>query len=120
MALSLITTKGPYELKERSAGTFRVSFRDQDANTNVVPTNCYYRLDDDGTGMVLTEWTPLSPMPVLPINYLDIPITAEQNRNIISSKEIERKTLSVMANRGLATQFVGTYGYSIRNLSWVS
>jgi hypothetical protein len=119
MALDLITFSGPYEVRERSAAVIRASFRDQAARAGVVPTNAYYRLDDDGTGLVLVDWTPLT-MPVLPINYVDIAITGENNRTVISARELERKTLSVMANRGLAAQFVASYCYATRNLGWLS
>lgn len=119
MSLDLITFKGSSEVRERSALTIRAAFRDSQAFANVAPTNVYYRLDDDGTAIVLGDWTPVTP-PVLPINYVDIALTAEQNRILTVARELERKTLTIMANRGLATQFVASYTYAVRNLGWRS
>lgn len=118
MALDLITFKGPAETKEGSALTIRAAFRDGAAFANVAPTNVYYRLDDDGTGIVLVDWTVKTP-PVLPINYVDITLTADQNRILREARELERKTLTVMANRGLSGQFVASYTYAVRNLGWI-
>ena len=120
MALDLIYFKTTSDdIRERSANTIRAAFRDQSTKTNVVPTNIFYRLDDDGTGQVLLDWTSKA-VPTLPINYVDIVMTGEQNRILIDARETERKTLSVMVNRGLATQFVASFSYSVRNLGWSS
>lgn len=108
-----ITFQGPYEVRERSAATVSVSFRD--GSTLVVPTNVYYRIDDDGTGLVLQDWSPVS----VPDSTVALAITPEQNRTVRESCELERRTLSVMADRGLATQFVGSYTFAVRNLGWV-
>lgn len=117
--LDLITFKGPSEARERSAITIRAAFRDASALVNVAPTNIYYRLDDDSSGIVLADWTVKTP-PTLPTNYVDIVITPEQMRCLNESRELERKTLSVMANRGLATQFVASYTFAMRNLAWLT
>lgn len=119
MALDLITFKGAAEVREGTAATIRAAFRDAAAFANIAPTNVYYRLDDDGTGIVLIDWTVKTP-PVLPINYVDISISAELNRIQHEARGLERKTLTVMANRGLATQFVASYTYAVRNLGWPS
>ena len=117
--LDLITFKGPYELRERSAGTIRAMFRDTAALAGVQPTNVYYRIDDEGTGRVVADWTPVTP-PVDPDAFVDIVVTPEQNRIERESVELERKTLTVMTDRGLATQFVGSYVFAVRNLGWIS
>lgn len=117
--LDLITFTGPYEMRERSAATIRARFRDQAEREGVQPTNVYYHLGDDGTGLVLADWTPVTP-PVDPDAHVDIVITPEQNRIVRDSCELERKTLSVMTDRGLATQFVGSYTFAVRNLGWSS
>lgn len=119
MALDLITFSGRSDVKERSSLTIRAAFRDSQALANIVPTNIFYRLDDDGSGIVLLDWTAKA-VPVLPINYVDIAITADQNRILYESRELERRTLSVMTDRGLATQCVGSYTYAVRNLGWIS
>ena len=118
MALDLITFKGASEIKERAALTLRVYFRDSAAFANAAPTNVYYRLDDDGSGVTLADWTVKTP-PVLPTNYVDITLTPEQNRVINETRQLERKTISVMADRGLATQQVADYTYGVRNLGWL-
>lgn len=117
--LDLITFKGPTEIKERSAVTITAAFRDSAAFANAQPTNVYYRLDDDGTGIVLLDWTSVT-APVLPDNDVAIVVTAEQNRILTDARELERKTITVMANRGLVTQFVESYTYAVRNLGFFS
>jgi hypothetical protein len=117
--LDLITFKGAAEVKERSAMVITVAFRDQAALAKVTPTNLFYRLDDDGSGLVLLDWTAATP-PVLPVNSVALTITAQQNRIVNDARELERKTISVMTDRGLATQFVGSYTYAVRNLAWIS
>lgn len=119
MALDLITFQGPAaaEVKERSNVVVRALFNDQRAYAKVQPTNVYYRLDDEGSGQMLQDWTSVTP-PVLPTNYVDIALTPEQNRILFESRGVERKTLTVMTDRGLSTQFVGSYTYSVRNLGW--
>lgn len=117
MALDLITFKGPVEVNERTAMTVRASFRDSEGFAGVQPSNVYYRLDDLGSGIILQDWTPLA-APVLPDNFVDVPLTAENNRILFSARDLERKQLSVMADRGLATQFVASFQYQVRNLGW--
>lgn len=117
MALDLITFTGKAEVKERSALTLRVYFNDQAAAAGVAPSNVFYRVDDEGTGIVVADWTSQTP-PVLPVNYVDITITPEQNRILRESTELERKTITVMTDRGLPTQYVGSYTYCVRNLDW--
>lgn len=109
-----VTFVGPYETRERSAATFTVTTREGDALFE--PTNLYYRLDDAGTGIMLADWTPAE----LAGHVADIAITPEQNRIVRESQELERKTLSVMVDRGLDTQFVASYTYAVRNLGWTS
>lgn len=113
--LDLITFAGPLEVRERSSASITVSFRDQAALATIVPTNVYYRLDDE-TGLVLLDWTNKAP----PLAAVVLAITAEQNRNVTPARGIERKTLSVMADRGLATQFAASFEYVVRNLGWPS
>jgi hypothetical protein len=119
--LDLITFQGPYERRERSAATFTVKFHDQGAHDGATPTNVYYRLDDDGTGIVVADWTAVTlPEDIDDEHEVDITITPEQNRILRESCELERKTLTVMADRGLATQFVASYTFAVRNLGWLS
>jgi hypothetical protein len=117
--LDLVTFRGPYEVRERSAAAVTAAFRDNAARANIAPTNVYYRLDDDGTGLVLVDWSSVT-APVLPTNSVVIAVTPEQNRIVNEARELERKTLTVMTDRGLATQFVASYTYAVRNLGWVS
>lgn len=119
MGLDLISFTGPDPIKERSASTVTARFNDSAAFAGVQPTNVYYRLDDDGTGVVLQDWTSVPP-PIAPANSVAIALTADNNRIINSARDLERRTLTVMANRGLANQFVGSVGYVVRNLGWFS
>lgn len=119
MALDQITFKGVTEIRERSSTTIRAGFRDSQNFVNVAPLNISYRLDDDSSGLVLVDWTSKA-IPVLPINYVDIALTADQCRIVNPALSFERKTITVMADRGLATQFVGSYTFAVRNLAWSS
>lgn len=118
MPLDLITFRGPTEISERSSCQVTAAFRDSQAFANIAPTNVYYRLDDEG-GCVLVDWTSATP-PTLPDNDVAIALTAEQNRILNDSLGLERKTLTVMTDRGLATQFVASYTYGVKNLGWSS
>lgn len=116
--LDLITFKAASnKIKERSALAVRALFQDSAAYAGVQPTNVYYRLDDNGSGVVLLDWTPVTP-PVLPNNFVDLVLTAEQNRILYTARQFEQKTLTVMTDRGLATQFVAAWPYQVDNLGW--
>jgi hypothetical protein len=119
MSLDLITFAGPIEVQERSALAIVAKFRDQAALVGVQPTNVYYRLDDEGSDRTLVDWTSVAP-PIAPADTVSIAITGDQNRILYESRGIERKVLTVMVNRGLATQFVASYEYAVRNLGWTS
>lgn len=116
MSVELIAFAGPDAVQQRSTFTLRAKFRDAGAFVDVVPTNVYYRLDDE-SGCVLTDWTAL-PGPMAA--SMSLVLTGEQNRIIVGARDAERKTLSMMVDRGLATQFVGAWSYLVRNLGWTS
>lgn len=116
--LDLITFRGPDFVNERASAAVVAAFRDSEEFTNQQPTNVYYRLDDE-SGVNLIDWTSVT-APVDPANSVSIVLTPEQNRILNEAREVERKFLSVMTDRGLATQFVGSFVYKVRNMGWPS
>jgi hypothetical protein len=114
MALDQIVFSGLRQVNERSALTVTARFRDRAAVADVTPTNVYWRLDDEN-GCQLADWTS-----VTPASQVSIAVPAEQNRILNCTKPVEQRTLTVMADRGLATQFTVAYYYSVRNLPWRS
>lgn len=114
MALDLITFRGPVEITERSSATVTARFRDQAAFADTTPTNVYWRLDDE-SGCEIAGWTSVTPG-----ESVSIAVSAEQNANRNCARQVERKTLTVMADRGLATQFAAAFAYAVRNQAWVS
>lgn len=116
MALDLVVFSGPDAVAMRSTFTVRAKMRDAGGFVDVVPTNVYYRLDDE-SGAVLTEWTPL-PGPMAAT--MAVQLTGEQNRIVVGARDAERKQLTLMVDRGLPTQFVAAWSYLVRNLGWPS
>lgn len=114
MALDLITFAGPTEITERSSTTITARFRDKAAFADQTPTNVYWRLDDEA-GCQIADWTSVTPG-----TSVAIAVTGEQNANLNCARQVERKTLTVMADRGLATQFASSFSYGVRNQSWSS
>lgn len=112
MAATLITFTGPRSVNERSSLTVTARFRDSSAD--VTPTNVYYRLDAED-GCQIADWTSATPG-----TTADITITAEQNRILNCLRPSEAKVLTVMADRGLSTQFAQTWRYEVKNLPWSS
>lgn len=117
MATDRIAITGPYSLVERSAAKFTAHFRDDAAGANVTPTNAYWRVDNED-GREIAGWTTLT------IGgsdtSVDVVVSAEQNAIRNCTKDREHRVLTVMVDRGLATQFASTYGFDVRNMAWRS
>jgi hypothetical protein len=113
MSTDTISFRGPTEVTERSSANFTAAFRDSVALAAFTPTNVYWRLDDEA-GAEIAGWTELSP----PDTSVAIAVSADQNAIRNDARGVERKTLTVMADRGLSTQFAQSYSYAVRNLAW--
>lgn len=114
MATDQIAIVGPVELIERSSGNLTAYFRDSQAQAAATPTNVYWRLDDE-SGCEIKGWTAGTPD-----TSLAIAVAAEENAIRNDAREVERKILTVMTDRGLPTQFANSFSYAVRNLGWAS
>jgi hypothetical protein len=94
-------------IADSSALSITARFRASGAD--VTPTNVYYRLDDPDSGEQLADWTSATPGTTAVIS------TTSSHNTARRCKPIERRQLTVMADRGLSTQFAETYLYEIRN-----
>lgn len=103
-----IAISGKDRINDGSSLPLIARFRTGDAD--VAPTNAYYSVVDPDTGCVLLDWTSLSPA-----TSITITITSsinDANRGV----PVERRTALVMADRGLSTQYVESFDYSIAAL----
>jgi hypothetical protein len=112
MAADLITFSGSRKTNERNAITITARFRNVASQADVAPTNVYYRLDAED-GCQIADWTSATPG-----TTVDIMITAEQNKILNCLYPIEAKILTVMADKGLSTQFANSWRYEVKNLPW--
>jgi hypothetical protein len=101
------------KVNERSVMTIVARFRDRSAGTDVTPTNVRYRLDGE-CGEIL-GWTTATPGTTATIT-----LTPAQTAVLNGSRNIETKTLSVAADYGLATQFVESMDFQVRNQPYTS
>lgn len=117
MSVDLIAITGPLSVVERSAATFTANFRDQVAGAGATPTNAYWRIDNED-GCQIADWTALTIGESA--TTADISVSADLNAIRNCTKARERRTLTVMADRGLSTQFAAASGFDVRNLAWQS
>src|SRR5689334_18145067 len=97
--VNLITFRGPIEPSERSSITVTARFRDRDQFVDITPTTVHWRIDSERRQQI-ADWTSIDPD-----SSVDVEITAEQNRILNETRASEGRILTVMADRGLATQF---------------
>ena len=96
-------------VKEGSAFTAVANFRTRATAAASTPTTVHYRIDCLTTGIEVAGWTSVSP-----VSSVSIPVTAMHNAIQGSSDEV--KQLTVVADRGLASQYVETACWSVENL----
>lgn len=98
--------------KEGSQLTATAYFRDRATQAADSTTTAEYRLDCLTTGKQILDWTTLTPA-----GSISITITGAQNVIQSDVNKYERKQLTVMANRGLASgQSTGVITYDVENL----
>lgn len=117
MSVSLIAFVGPYQAVERSSVVVTARFRDRAAMEGETPTNAYWRIDNED-GCQVADWTQAS-VPA-EATEIDIAISPDLNAIMNCTKAYERRTLTVMVDRGLSTQFAAPYQFDLRNLAWRS
>lgn len=101
------------KINERSVMTVVARFRDRSTNLDVTPTNVKYRLDGDCGEIV--GWTTATPG-----TTASIVLTADNTKILNCTRALETKTLSVAADYGLATQFIESMDFQVRNQPYVS
>lgn len=94
----------------REATALPVVARFRTAGADAAPTSVKYRLDDADSGCGLIEWESLSPATSISFT---IPASANVCRTCLP---IERRELIVMADEGLATQYVERITYEVENI----
>ena len=105
-------------VNEASAFTLVASFFDDstDVWSASTPTSAKYRIDringNPGCWSEVAGWTTLTPA-----TSNSIAITAAQNAILSTYAFEEPRQITVKANDGLATQYEGTYTYSVINLA---
>jgi hypothetical protein len=100
-------------INERSVMVVVARFRDRATVADVTPTNVKYRLD--GERGEITGWTAATPGTTVTIT-----LTASENQIYNDTRALEKRSLSVAADYGLATQFIESMQYEVRNQSYTS
>lgn len=100
-------------INERSSVSIVTKFWDGSTEvwTASTPTNVYYRLDSIN-GDQITDWTSVTPG-----SSATIALSSSQTSIINDCADYEVKQLTVMADRGLSTQYQDTFVFKVRNLS---
>jgi hypothetical protein len=107
VAISIPKTR----VREGSAFTATVAFRTRATAAASTPTSVHYRLDCLTTGEELADWTSVSAA-----SSVSIAVTATHTAIQADSNESEVKQLTVVSNRGLATQCVEAQAFVVENL----
>lgn len=107
-----MTDKITFTAKERTreASALPVTAGFRIANVATAPTSAKYRVDDPDTGCQKLGWTTLTPAASIAFT---IPASANE---CSSCRPVERREVIVMADEGLATQFVERYVYEVENV----
>lgn len=91
-----------------------VSFFDEEQNP-VLPNNVQYKIEDIETGQTIKEWTRIEPRE----GTYDIEITAEENKIIDDSNNVERKILTIKYSYGANRAGTGEYIWGVKNLKGI-
>lgn len=103
-------------IQEQSQLVVGASFRTRATAAASTPTTVHYRLDCLSTGNQVADLTEVSPS----ASSVSITITPTQNAIQDECNSYERKQLTVVADYGLATQYVDRITYDVNNLSGLS
>jgi hypothetical protein len=88
----------------------RINFRDPN-NQPTTPSTVQYRIDCRTTNRTVRDWTSVTPSP-----QLDIAVTPQDNAILNDHNSKELKLMTVVADRGLATQFVDQQDWNVINV----
>lgn len=94
----------------REASALPVVARFRTADADAAPASAKYRLDDPDNGRGVIDWTSLPPAE-------SISFTIPASANVCNGcLPVERRELVVMADEGLATQYVERVTYEVENI----
>lgn len=101
------------KVNERSTMVVVAKFRDRATNLDVTPTNVSYRLDGP-CGQIT------GPTSVTTGMSISITIPTLSNQILNDTRVLEPRTLTVIADLGLSTEFRDSLNYEIRNRPYYS
>lgn len=99
------------KVQEKSTLVIGASFKTRATGVAVTPTNVKYRLDDLATGFVVQDWADVSAA-----STVSITVTSAQNAIRSDYNVFETKQLTVASDYGLATQYLDTTEWDVRNI----
>ena len=97
------------EILEGSSFIAQANFRD--GETGTAPTTADYRIDCVTTGKNIKGWTSLTPAA-----SIDITITATDNALQDQGLKIEKRQITVSADRGTSTEKRNIISYHLKNI----
>lgn len=97
-------------VKEGSAHTISVSFRDRATAALTTPTSIKYKVTDLGSGDVVVDWTTVSAD-----DEITLTLTPANNALRSQCEPYEVREVAVKADDGLSTQFIDTVSYRVEN-----
>jgi hypothetical protein len=106
----IVFTANAEEIVEGSRLNVTAKFRDQSARTDATPTTVHWGLRDPANCRTIQEMTSVTPG-----TSVTLVTTATQNTCQYCDGR-EYREVTVIVDRGLATQFVATHLYSIQNI----
>jgi hypothetical protein len=102
-------------IRESSQHTIDVKFKQRSDASLQVPTNIAYRIDCLTTGATIADWTSVSAD-----DEITVTVTPTQNALQDQCNKVERRQLTVAADRSLSTQFMDSVVFELENLYGVS
>ncbi len=100
-------------INEDTAGNIQVSLYDS-SSALTVPSTLEYRIDDWETDASVKAATTLTPASV----FL-VPLNPADNAIIDSELALEKKIVTITADKGMSTEYNEQIEYFVRNLSYI-
>ena len=98
-------------VRESAAFPLTAYFRTRATSAASIPTTVDYKVSCLNTGNTLTDWTTLTPAA-----NVSITITAVDNAIQSASNTHETRQIIVRADKGLASQAIGSASWKVENL----
>jgi len=97
-------------IDEASALSITAKFRDTKARADGTPTTVEWALREPACNRQIQSFTPLTPG-----TTVTLATTAAQN-TCLHYNDSEQREVTILIDRGLATQFTATYRYTVNNI----